>query len=1230
MPRSSPVQSSFLGGEWGPLSRGRIDDPRYSTAMELSLNGFPVEEGAWTRRGGTQLIVPTVGRTYGKLLGFEGSETCSFAMEFTNNKLRLMTQSSVVFTNDAQTVTGSNGATREVQFSGGAPGWSVGDLVQFVFPDASSPLYPYPISLEGGMRSGVFQILSYATGTAASGYVTFNGQPAVNDTLTIHSTVITFKASGATGNQVNIGANIAATLANLQAFLLGAGSPFTTMSYYTDGVSIQHIQATATGTAGNAFTLSTTSANIAVSGATLSGGTSSGSTIILADDLGNAITQTWPIGALIGAQVMRHKILATTYSGVPVLSALRAVQAEVNSIILSNTVTPSEVQITVQGTATTDPVLTFSALTLVDGPYNDPQTQSLTMSALTGTVTLTAGSAVFAATDVGRAVRIFTQPAAWASGTSYTTGQQVTDSNGAWWTALQNTNPGEAPGSAATRSGIATIVWGPAPTAGSWAWGLITAYTNSTHVTFAFDTTIPGMVLNSGNGTTAAEWRIGVYSGTTGYPTCGVFYEGRLWLAGCVLNRFDTTTSNGVSQVIGTNTATFSPTDPNGNVLDDSGMSEVLNSSGINQIQWMLGDAGGVLMGTLHGETLVGASVLGDPITPTSIQAHEHTRYGSVPGVDAIRAGMVVVFAQKAQRRLMEYLDDAFSGKPTGRHLNEHSKHLSQTGIAQLAYLEEPVPMVFALMNNGMLTGCTYRRFSRFVQTPPEAAGWHWNMHGAGRAIINMCTVPGNGGLRDHLFVVTNPLPPNAVGSPFNNYFIEVMQSPLDPGQDITQSWFVDQVVGGVGNSGFDCGGGNPSSFTSTGGVTGADTSSNVPTDLFANQVLGQSPPWGGVNVLGKGGAVYFPGSVALYNLPKYGQKHSPPVAPTDVHSLSMSVWIGTNDLPYEAGMLLSSPSLSYAQANTTTDIVSGLLGGPTRDGTPTDSILAISQWGLGYPGPAEVDFAHLTGSLLTWTHIMISAKTDGAGNIVVTAAANDTVLYSSQSQGTVGNNNHMWSFNSQQDNIEDNGLNCWCIGGQFVEFPVFDLNIQNKSVPFTFTIPSLLSLIESGALGTFGKPRNGFPYPLQIYAGPGPDFTGVDQDVVKTEANIISQVSGSGGPQNIPYETSLGAATGFVGNVAELWIQPNVFIDWTSSVNRNKFHEFDTISDSWGPIDLGVNGATPGFGTPWIYLSGGPRVFPINRATGLSLTEIDTINGPIDFDTGLTGGLQASELNFP
>ena len=389
-----------------------------------------------------------------------------------------------------------------------------------------------------------------------------------------------------------------------------------------------------------------------------------------------------------------------------------------------------------------------------------------------------------------------------------------------------------------------------------------------------------------------------------------------------------------------------------------------------------------------------------------------------------------------------------------------------------------------------------------------------------------------------------------------------------------------------------------------------------------------QSPPWGGVKVLGvPDKAVYFPGTVALYNLPKFGQKHAPPTnhAPTDTTSLSISVWVGTNDFPLGEGMLLSSPALSFAQASTTTDIVSGILGGPSVNGGE-NSVLAASTWGLGYPSNASLDINRTTNlpSLLNWSHIMVSAKTDGAGNMVVTAAVNDTVIYSSQSQGTVGNNNPMWSFNSQQDNQADNGLNCWCIGGVMVTRPQYDIHVnENSAQPINFTLPNLISILGD---------TNIKKYPGQII--PGADLTAVNvavrNSVSRTLKNVITQVTGSGGPSNLPFPTTLRFTTGFIGNVAEMWVMPGQFIDWTNSANRLKFHEFDSVSDTWGPVPLGTTGGTPGFGTPWLYLSGGPRYFWINRATNIGLTEVDTENGPIDYDTGLTGGLQPAQAPFP
>lgn len=115
--------------------------------------------------------------------------------------------------------------------------------------------------------------------TPASGSFTFTGQPAANDTITIAGSAVTFVASGATGLQVNIGANLAATLSNLLTFLQGSadtglvkctyslsGSVLTVIANQTQGTG------TNAGTGGNALTLAKVATNITVSGATLTGG----------------------------------------------------------------------------------------------------------------------------------------------------------------------------------------------------------------------------------------------------------------------------------------------------------------------------------------------------------------------------------------------------------------------------------------------------------------------------------------------------------------------------------------------------------------------------------------------------------------------------------------------------------------------------------------------------------------------------------------------------------------------------------------------------------------------------------------------------------------------------------------------------------------------------------------------------------------------------------------------
>lgn len=133
-----------------------------------------------------------------------------------------------------------------------------------------------------------------ASGASASGSITFSSQPADGQTVTINggtNTVVTFKTSGATGNQVNIGPTLGDTIVALAAFLNGsADANIVLMKYAADppspggsgqgsGANKLLASVKAVGVAGNAYTLATNVPGATVSGATLSGGTAAATAI---------------------------------------------------------------------------------------------------------------------------------------------------------------------------------------------------------------------------------------------------------------------------------------------------------------------------------------------------------------------------------------------------------------------------------------------------------------------------------------------------------------------------------------------------------------------------------------------------------------------------------------------------------------------------------------------------------------------------------------------------------------------------------------------------------------------------------------------------------------------------------------------------------------------------------------------------------------------------------------
>ncbi len=120
--------------------------------------------------------------------------------------------------------------------------------------------------------TGATSTLSLLKSPTAVGNYLFTNQPAANDFITLNGTAVTFVAGTPIGNQVQIGANIAATLTNLLTMLQASTDVQLVKFLYSVVGTTLYTLAAAPGVGGNSLTIAKSGANITVSGATLAGG----------------------------------------------------------------------------------------------------------------------------------------------------------------------------------------------------------------------------------------------------------------------------------------------------------------------------------------------------------------------------------------------------------------------------------------------------------------------------------------------------------------------------------------------------------------------------------------------------------------------------------------------------------------------------------------------------------------------------------------------------------------------------------------------------------------------------------------------------------------------------------------------------------------------------------------------------------------------------------------------
>ena len=125
------------------MAQGAVKDPAYATAMNVCLNGFPLEQQAWTRRPGTQHNGTTRGGVQGILRRFGFEEQFPYNIEFTAGHMRFLAGrliDALATTNDSVVVSSISTANPAVATLATAVTWATGDQGYFTLLGTRLPV----------------------------------------------------------------------------------------------------------------------------------------------------------------------------------------------------------------------------------------------------------------------------------------------------------------------------------------------------------------------------------------------------------------------------------------------------------------------------------------------------------------------------------------------------------------------------------------------------------------------------------------------------------------------------------------------------------------------------------------------------------------------------------------------------------------------------------------------------------------------------------------------------------------------------------------------------------------------------------------------------------------------------------------------------------------------------------------------------------------------------------
>jgi hypothetical protein len=202
-----------------------------------------------------------------------------------------------------------------------------------------------------------------------------------------------------------------------------------------------------------------------------------------------------------------------------------------------------------------------------------------------------------------------------------------------------------------------------------------------------------------------------------------------------------------------------------------------IDSSSQNQVYWMVGEEV-LLIGTSGAEWKLGSYDPSDAISPVNpIQPRKQTTYGSKL-LQAILVANAVLFvdAQGTKVRGAQYVFE--QGQQGGYDAPDYtllSEHITKSGIVDMAFQQNPYPILWCVLSNGNLVGMLFE---------PGSKVWGWFRCEIDGLVESVAVIRGTD--EDEIWIIVNRTI-NGATKRYVEYF-----KPRDWGDDQADCFFVD------------------------------------------------------------------------------------------------------------------------------------------------------------------------------------------------------------------------------------------------------------------------------------------------------------------------------------------------------------------------------------------------------------------------------------------------------